>query len=74
MKNLISKLKAKFRRKSPFEKRHGVSLDHFLEEGGEGLVFNMRAFMEFVEDSDVKHHDLMEALNLIQKMQLRCNL
>ena len=70
MKNLISKLKAKFRRKSAFEKKHGVSLDHFLEEGEQGLVFNMRAFMEFVKDNDGNHKDLMEAMSFIQKMQL----
>lgn len=70
MKSFINSLKSKLSRKSAFEKKYGVPLDHFLEEDENGVVFNMKDFTEFVKENGGNHLDLMEAMSFIQRKRL----
>ena len=70
MKNLINKIKSSLKRKSAFEKKFGVPLDHFLEETpDEGLVFRQANFLRFLQENGGDYRDLMDAMAFIHSKQ-----
>jgi len=70
MKNLINKIKSSFSRKSAFEKKFGIPLDHFLEETPDGgLAFAQAEFLKFIQENGGDHRDLMDAMAFIHSKQ-----